>query len=238
MVVNDNGDEQRFRMGKAIDLSFLAEVNGLISLTLAAEPITDLEALRPLTRLKNLNVSHCTKLKDISAIANMPELEELQLNNTAVTSLEPLRGHTKIMRLDLNGLRITDLDILGELDYAWAEENGGMNLSLSDEKIKDFSFMSAIPKFSWLGIANLKPALWMDAVSSAQIRAIYCSAFTQDQLERFLDQHPELEQLHIQDCKQVKDVSMLDNMPNLQFVFLSDRMKKTMEGTEHRFEIR
>ena len=238
-VVNDNdGEGQRFRMGKAMDLSFLSGLSGLTNLTLAAEPITDLEALRPLTRLMKLNVSHCTKLKDISAIADMPELEELQLNNTAVTSLEPLRGHTKIMRLDLNGLRITDLDILGELDYAWAEEHGGMNLSLSDERIRDFSFMSAIPKFSWLGIANLKPALWMDAVSSAQIRSIYCSAFTQDQLVQFLEQHPELEQLHIQDCKQVKDVSMLDSMPNLEYVFLSDRMKKTMEGTEHRFEIR
>ena len=55
---------------------------------------------------------------------------------------------------------------------------------------------------------------------------------------QFLEQHPELEQLHIQDCKQVKDVSMLDSMPNLEYVFLSDKMKKTMEGTEHRFEIR
>ena len=98
--------------------------------------------------------------------------------------------------------------------------------------------MSAIPKFSWLGMANLKPDLWMDAVSSARIGAVYCSSFTQDQLVRYLDQHPELEQLHIQDCKQIKDVSMLDSLPNLQYVFLSDRMKKTLEGTEHRFEIR
>jgi len=220
-----------------MDLGFLAGMTGLTNLTLNLEPITDLEALRPLTRLKVLNLSYCSKLKDISAVADMPELEELDLDGTAVTSLEVLRGHNRLISLSLNNLKVTDLSPLADCDYSWAEEHGGVNLAIDNDRLKDFSFMSAVPRFNWMGMGGINPDKWTDAVSSSRIQGIYSSGFKQDQLERFLEQHPELEELHIQDCRQLKDLSMLANMPNLRYVYAPRKMEGSIEGTGHSFQV-
>ena len=237
LINQDSGEEQTLRMGKGIDLAFLNDLPGLDNLTIGMEPITDIEALRSLTGLKILKLSYCAKLKDISAITDMPDLEELQLDGTGVTSLDSIRGHNKLRCLSLNNLKITDLSPLAECDYAWAEACGGMSLSIDNTAIKDWSFLSRVPKIEWMGMGGINPDYWMDAVSSSQIRGIYCSSFNQDQLVRFLEQHPEIEELHIQDCRQIRDLSMLAGMPNLRFAFLSDKQMKMIEGTDYRFEV-
>ncbi|MBP5727612.1 MAG: hypothetical protein J6Y48_11120, partial [Clostridia bacterium] len=170
VVDNDNGAEKMVRMGKGMDLSFLERLTGLESLTLAMQPITDLEAIRPLTGLKYLNVNFCAKLKDITALADLKELEEFRADFSGITSLDGLQGHDKLRALNINGLKVTDLSPLAECDYGWAAEHGGMNLNVDIARIKDYSFLSGIPRFGWIGMGGINPDIWLDAVSSAQIR--------------------------------------------------------------------
>ena len=242
LVVNrDNGEEKTVRMGKGMDLSFLKRLTGLESLTIAMQPITDLDAIRPLTGLKYLNVNFCSKLKDITALADLQELEEFRADFAGITSLDGLQGHNKLRALNINGLKVTDLSPLTECDYSWGSEHGGMNLNVDLNKIKDYSFLSGISRFGWIGMGNINPDIWLDAVSSAQIRGIFCGAFTQEQLNRLLEQHPELEELHIQGCVKVTDLSMLAGRPNLRYIKISGNMEKkilkSLEGLEYSFRI-
>ena len=240
VVVNrDTGEETTVKTGKGMDLSFLNRMTGLESLTLACQPITDLEMLRPLKKLKELNVGFCKKLKDITALADLPELESFWADFSGLVSLEGLEGHTKLRSLNINGMNLKDLSPLAACDYAFAAEEGGMNLNI-DIKQADYSFLSAIPKFSWIGMGSINPDQWMDQLSGAQIRGVYCGAFTQEQLEKFLNQHPELGELHIPDNTKVTDLSMLQGMENLYYVKISKNMGKavkSLEGLEYRFEL-
>jgi hypothetical protein len=204
------------------------------------EPITDIEALRPLTGLKILNLNYNQKLKDISAIADMPDLEELQIAATAITSLKGIEGHKRLRCLNLNNLKLKDLSPLAECDYAWAEACGGMNLSITNDKVTDWSFLSRIPRYDWMGMGGISPDKWLDAVSGSQVRGIYCGSFNQAQLETLLDQHPELEDLHIPNCTKVTDISRLPGMQNLRFVKVSKNMNKavkSLEGAEYSFQL-
>ena len=242
LVVNrDNGEEKTVRMGKGLDLSFLKRLTGLESLTIAMQPITDLDAIRPLTGLKYLNVNFCSKLKDITALADLQELEEFRADFAGITSLDGLQGHNKLRALNINGLKVTDLSPLAECDYGWAAEHGGMNLNVDIARIKDYSFLSGIPRFGWIGMGGINPDIWLDAVSSAQIRGIFCGAFTQEQVNKLLEQHPELEELHVQGCTKVTDLSMLAGRPNMRYVKISKNMEKkilkSLEGLEYTFQL-
>ena len=240
VVDRDTGDEKTVRMGKGMDLSFLNRLTGLESLTLAMQPITNLDAVRPLTGLKYLDVNFCSKLKDITALADLPDLEEFRADFAGITSLDGLQGHNKIKSLNINGLKVTDLSPLAECDFSWAAEHGGVNLNIDMQKGRDYSFLSGISRFGWIGMAGINPDAWLDAVSSAQIRGIFCNAFTQEQVNRFLDQHPELEELHIQGSK-VTDLSVLAGRPNIRYVKISRNMEKkimkSLEGLEYSFQL-
>ena len=239
VVDNNSGQEKTVKTGKGMDLGFLNRMTGLESLTLACQPITDLEAVRPLTGLKHLNVGFCKKLKDITALADLPELESFRADFSGLVSLEGLEGHKKLRSLDISGLNVKDLSPLAACDYTMAAEQGGVELNI-DMKQADYTFLSAIPRFGWIGMGGINPDQWIDHVSGAQIRGCYCGAFTQEQLERFLNQHPELGELHIPGNTKVTDLSMLPGMENLYYVKVTKNMGKalkSLEGLDYRFEL-
>ena len=237
----DNGETEKAETGSGIDLSFLYSLPGLEQLTLAAQPLTDLEALRPLTGLKELDLSFCTKLTDLSAIAGMQSLEKLILDRcSGIKSLDGIGIMNRMRELNLNGTNITDLSILTQWDFRYAAENGGFNLSIDNRKIKDFSFMSGIGRFSWLGMGGIDPNKWIKYVSSAQIEGIFMGGVTQKGLNEFIENHPEIGNLHIQNSPKVTDLSMLQGLRNLWNLKISSNMKKarqTLDGWTWTFRL-
>ena len=162
------------------------------------------------------------------------------LGHTAVKSLEGISKLKKLRALDMNGLAVTDLNELGQCDFTYAAENGGMDLKTDNRKIEDFSFLSAIPGIAWAEFADISPDKWLDAASQTKIHGIYCNGFNQEQLVRFLEEHPEISELHIPYCEKVTDLSMLPGMENLQYVKISQNMKKavkSLEGLEYSFQL-
>ena len=236
----ETGKETKVKTGKGMDLSFLAGLPNLERLVLGQQPMTDLEALRGLTGLKELYLKCNPKLKDISAVSEMKDLESLKLAYTAVTGLESIRGLGHLKELDLNGLKITDLSPLAECDFTWSAENGGFNLSVDNNKIKDFSWMSRIPVYHWIGFGGINPDLWLDAISGSRVLGFFDGNMNQEQLEKMLEQHPELENLHIPNSQKVTDLTKVLSMPNLRYLKVSGNMKKALqsiEGKEYRFEL-
>jgi len=220
------------------DLSSLNKLTNLRDLTLAAQAFTDLEALRGLKNVKNLNLLLCAKLTDISALAEMTELENLELSHTGVTDLSPLTGLKKLRNLGLNSTKVKDWEVIGQIDFSYAAQNGGLNLALDNCKTK-MTWLSNIPSFSNLAMSGIKTDLWMDQVKGSKVMSFFSGAMNQKQFEQFLDEHPEIEQVYIPNSK-VTDLTKLLSMPNLQRVAVSQNMKKALksiEGMEYRFQL-
>ncbi|MER2183777.1 MAG: hypothetical protein ABTA22_09675, partial [Clostridia bacterium] len=181
-----------------------------------------------------------TKLKDITALNEMLDLEELNLDNTAVTDLSPLKGKTKLRSLSFNRTKIMDYSPLAECDFSYAaNECGGLNIDIDNHNVKDFSFLAACPKFNWMSMGGINPDKWMPHVENAQIFNIFFGACNQKQFEAFIENHPEIEQLHIQGT-QITDLSMLPALQNLRYVRISPNMKKalaSLEGLDYSFEL-
>lgn len=99
-------------MVKAKDWAPLAELTELESIWLQFSDIKDLRMLAKATKMKSLLLSWCENLTDISAVANMPDLETIELKDAPLKSLAPLSKLTKLTTVEISGTTITDLSPL------------------------------------------------------------------------------------------------------------------------------
>lgn len=70
--------------------------------------VTDISPLANLTKLVDLNI-HTQDISDLTPLRGLTELEELRLAGNSFTDLSPLRGLTSLQYLELTGNDITDI---------------------------------------------------------------------------------------------------------------------------------
>lgn len=90
------------------DLSPLAELTQLESLTFHDNNVSDISFAKKLTNLKVFGAGN-NGIKDISALSGHSELEELWLYGNKISDISALKGCKKIKRVDFANNRITDL---------------------------------------------------------------------------------------------------------------------------------
>ena len=90
----------------------LAGLSDLRVLELPWLPVHDLEPLRGLRRLEELDLSH-TPVADLGPLAGLADLRALRVRGTRVESLEPLRGLRRLEHLDVGHTRVADLAPIG-----------------------------------------------------------------------------------------------------------------------------
>lgn len=233
-----NGEKTQVKMGTGIDLSRLRLLPNLKNLTLAVQPITDLQALEGMDKLERLDLRFCTKLTDLSALASLTSLEELNLNQCrSVKDLTPLTGLKNILELAFNGVQ-ADWSALEHVDFTRAGQDRGLSIMIDNSKEK-LMFLAGVKRFSNLALAGIKPELWMEFISGAQVNGIHNSALNQKQFEQLLDEHPEIREISIPNSK-VTDLTKLLSMPNIERVTVSQNMKKALksiEGAEYSFRV-
>lgn len=93
---------------KLTDLSPLAELTQLESLTFHDNNVSDISFAKKLTKLKVFGAGN-NGIKDISALKGHSELEELWLYGNNISDISALKGCKKIKRVDFANNRITDL---------------------------------------------------------------------------------------------------------------------------------
>lgn len=76
--------------------------------------ITDISPLAGLTKLTDLNI-HTLEVSDLSALSGLKQLTELRLAGNLFTDIGPLRGLTSLRNLELTGNSVTDLSPLSGL---------------------------------------------------------------------------------------------------------------------------
>ena len=83
----------------------------------------DIQDLQYMVNLSYLSLENNSDITDISAVANMPYLENLRLRGTSVTDLSPLEGLTELRQLQFGdsnwdtAVDLTPLAALTNLDY-------------------------------------------------------------------------------------------------------------------------
>ncbi len=76
--------------------------------------ITDISPLANLTNLVDLNI-HTQDISDLSPLSDLTQLEELRLAGNSFTDISPLRGLYKLQYLELTGNDVTDISPLSGL---------------------------------------------------------------------------------------------------------------------------
>lgn len=234
-------DETRLvPMGTMTDLSLLADLTGLWELQIYCQPLTNLEGIQNLTELEWFDACFCPDLKDVSALFTLQRLHGVRLNNSGVESIQGIQNLGALWNLSLSDTPVTDISPLAEVDYTAARERGGFNLEMDNCSASDLSAISAIPVFSDLNVCGHPAESWVPHVEHAEIQSFWGPLDNDETLKRFVQQHPELEEMHIESGYQITDLTPLLELENLTYVHIwdgSEKAERSLHGFEHRFQI-
>ena len=134
---------------------YTLELQGITSLTLSDENITNLTGLEYCTNLKRLEI-YDTWVSDISPLSSLTNLTRLYLQDNQLTDISPLASLAKLVHLHLQDNRITDLTPLSSLTNL-------AELWLQDNRISDISPLVENSGLSELDVVNLMNNLLNDA---------------------------------------------------------------------------
>ena len=98
------------------DLTPIAELKRLQSVTLANNKIKDIKPLENLTAMQLLDLSG-NEVSDLAALKKMSNLRTLYVAENQLKSLEPIAGLSKIWSLDASKNQLTDLGPVGKLGW-------------------------------------------------------------------------------------------------------------------------
>ena len=142
------------------DISPLAGLSNLVRLRIAENPLTDISALSDLTELRVLRMHRhgdfiggqvprthmgatgilfTNAVTDISPLANLTKLVDLNIHTQDISDLSPLSGLTSLVELRLAGNSFTDLSPLRGLDSL-------EYLELTGNSITDISPLSGLTR--------------------------------------------------------------------------------------------
>ncbi|MBK7849361.1 MAG: SUMF1/EgtB/PvdO family nonheme iron enzyme [Zoogloea sp.] len=133
--------------GDGIPLAQVARWSTLARLAIRDPQLADLSPLAGMVGLKELDLSH-TAVSDLSPLAGLGRLEALDLGNTAVRSLAPLARLGALRRLDLSNTAVDDVTPLAVLSQL--EE-----LDLSRTRVRDPSSLAKLPALRHLALDGL-----------------------------------------------------------------------------------
>ena len=128
------------------DLTPLAGLTNLTTLSLGDNAIVDLTPLAGLPKLTRLSLSD-NSIADLTPLAGLPNLTTLWLGENSISDLTPLADLTNLTTLWLSENSISDLTPLAGLtNLTW--------LSLGENSISDLTPLADLTSLTWLSLYN------------------------------------------------------------------------------------
>lgn len=186
------------------DLSPLAGLTALQTLSVSGESLSDLSVLAGLTALQSLNLRYCSGLSDVSVLASLKGLQGLDVGGCGTLSdLRPLTGLPGLQSLNLERCRrVRSLETLrGCLQLRKITEEH-LHPSIADELLSDLAGkrrdlpMIARHAAAWLREAKSSlrenlPESEVFAASLARAFALLGDTSTGDEFQTFLQSAPD-----------------------------------------------
>ncbi len=113
------------------NLNMVSELDQLEKLFIDNTRLTNLDFLRPLKKLVSLHFEEAAALKDVSALAELTQLQELTLGGYKTNGISVIRNLKNLRVLSLSSLNSTNLDFLQGLVKLEDLTLGGKNVDLS-----------------------------------------------------------------------------------------------------------
>jgi hypothetical protein len=128
-----------------------------------------IQSFDPLTQFKNLkslNLSQ-TGINDLWPIRNLSELTELNLSHTGIGDLAPLKYLSKMIRLNLNGTGVNDISVVQRMQKLQSVDLGGTSIS----DVNALSGLSEITSlnFQATGVSDLTPIQGLSQLAELNI---------------------------------------------------------------------
>src|SRR5215469_5677201 len=137
------GEENRLA-----DLTPLARLSGLQTLSLSHTPVTDLAPLAHLSGLQTLSLSH-TPVSDLTPLAHLSGLQTLDVSRTPVSDLTPLARLSGLQTLDLSRTEVIDLTPLVRL-------SGLQTLYLPSTRVSDLTPLAHLSGLQTLDVSRTR----------------------------------------------------------------------------------
>lgn len=132
------------------NLAVLKRLTGLQEISVfSCREITSLDFLSGNAGLRVINASGCHSLADITALARLSFLEEVDLARAKITDIAPLAGKDYLIKVDLAHTAVTDLTPLAGSRHL-------RSLTLSRSEVTDLSVLSGIRKLSHLNLSGTR----------------------------------------------------------------------------------
>ncbi|ABC28357.1 Leucine-rich repeat (LRR) protein [Hahella chejuensis KCTC 2396] len=132
---------------KQNEAEYLANLKDLKQLALKEAVVYDFSFLEDMTRLTYLSISTSSAIDNLSFLAKLTNLRSLMIEAKGNVSMAPLTQLKGLDYLYLDGLSVTDLDRLYELESV-------KSLNFANNKIQDFSVIGLMPWIETLYIAG------------------------------------------------------------------------------------
>ncbi|MDE0505836.1 MAG: leucine-rich repeat domain-containing protein [Candidatus Poribacteria bacterium] len=189
-----------------IDLSGLEHAVNLTSLRLNRNGIVDISPLKNLSRLRELDLSQCSSLKNLHPLSNLVDLSVLGLWDCDIEDISALANLTRLTELNLVQNRIRDIGPLADLTQL-------RTLYLSYNYTGDIRPLAKLTQLRQLhlanfGIDNVNPLAGLTSLTELYLNG-----------NSIVDIRPlqDLANLRILDLSynRVADISPLENLTNL-----------------------
>ncbi len=171
--------------------------------------LENLEPLRILTKLEEINLSRQKGITDLSPLGDLIELEDINISNTQVTNIDCLSNLKHLWRLELVDMPITDIGPLSNLEKL-------EQLNISNTKVKDLSAISNLPKLESINISNTGVNTLEQLVTLKKLRDINIARTPIKSLEP-LSKFKNLGILNMELTK-ISDLSPLNNVKGIYII--------------------
>ena len=147
--------------------------------------ITTLDFLANCKDMRSIDANWCRLLTDISALANMDQLQSVSISDNKISSISPFKDKKQLTSLNISKTAVSDISPLSGC-------NSLQTLNIKETKVKDLSPLSGCPELQTLmieetPISDISVLLNCDNLRSLEIP----KTVSQDQIDKlkevFLD---------------------------------------------------
>ena len=151
----------------SIDFNGITALNGLTRLELLCSDLEQVAMLAQLPNLDYLDLSWC-EVSNLEPLANLKNIRSLSLCGNQITDLTPLSGLSQLTELNIARNQIRDLTPLSgmtQLEYLWADDN----------QINDLTPLSNLTRLAVIQVPNNQITSLDGLENLHELRAIWLS---------------------------------------------------------------